>query len=349
MNRKFKTIVSIILTLCMLMSFVSTASAAQSNEYVDPAEVWLSSNSRTNELDINSTTTYETLYCTVCEKNTTALVYRVPEYTRSGETALNRDVLYSDGTKIDGRSKGNLDEGTPGIDAYYTGYHWTKSVCQTCGTINSSEGYAIYDFNNNVFSLNPCDNNFYLQFDNTTYEPHNEDYHLTTLKRGEYCKFCKGTYARATKGLEEHIFTKQVDGQIGNNRFYIAEKCDDCGFETSEYITAKTVVASYYGVEDGEAHTLTVSDLSENGVKTSVRYGTSADSCTRTSAPNYTQAGYYTVYYEIDYTYAGEIMTENGKKIIPSEIRYFEVKSIHFNLFSIFVVHTPPTHPCSCS
>ena len=45
---------------------------------------------------------------------------------------------------------------------------------------------------------------------------------------------------------------------------------------------------------------------------TSIRYGDTADSCTKTSAPNYTQAGYYTVYYKINYSYAGETMTENG-------------------------------------
>ena len=58
-------------------------------------------------------------------------------------------------------------------------------------------------------------------------------------------------------------------------------------------------------VMETEEHTgwgITVSDLSDRGVRTSIRYGTSADSCTKTSAPNYTQAGYYTVYYEIDYS-----------------------------------------------
>ena len=78
-----------------------TTFAAQSNEYVDPADNWLSSNNRTNELDVNATTTYETQFCCVCNMQTTVLTYRVPEYTRSGETALNRDVRYSDGTCLD--------------------------------------------------------------------------------------------------------------------------------------------------------------------------------------------------------------------------------------------------------
>ena len=60
------------------------------------------------------------------------------------------------------------------------------------------------------------------------------------------------------------------------------------------------------------AHTVTVSDLSDNGVHTSIRYGTKAGSCNQTSAPNYTEAGYYPVYYEIDYEYDGENMVENG-------------------------------------
>ena len=308
-----KSVISMLLALVIIAGTLPVSVfAAQSNEYVDPADNWLSSNNRTNELDVNATITNETQYCNVCKKHTSVLTYRVPEYTKTGETALNRGVRYSDGTCIDGVSKGNLDNGTPGVDAYYTGYHFTKAVCQTCGTINSGDGPTDYDFNNNVYSLNSCDHNFFLDFDATTYEPYDESRHLTTLKRGEYCKFCKGTFARASRGLESHDFTESVDAQLGNNRFYVAEKCDDCGYETSEYVTAKSVVASYYGTADGEAHTLTVSDLSDSGVKTSIRYGDTADSCTKSSAPNYTQAGYYTVYYKINYSYAGETMTENG-------------------------------------
>ena len=57
------------------------------------------------------------------------------DYTKTCETALNSGVRYSDRTCIDGVSKGTLDNGTPGIDVCYTGYHFTKTVCQTCGTI----------------------------------------------------------------------------------------------------------------------------------------------------------------------------------------------------------------------
>lgn len=76
----------------------------------------------------------------------------------------------------------------------------------------------------------------------------------------------------------------------------------DCAYAKTSYTAAKAVVADYYGVADGAPHTVTVSDLSEAGVTTAVRYGHSADACTLTSAPNYTEAGNYTVYYEITYT-----------------------------------------------
>ena len=313
MKGKFRTLISGLLTIAMLLSTAPTfVFAAQSNEYVDPADSWISANGRTNELDVNATTTYETQYCFVCDKHTTVITYRVPEYTKSGETALNRGVMYSDSTLIGGEGTGNLDDGTPGVNAYYTSYHWTKAVCQNCGTINTINGPDSYGYNRNVYNLNSCDHNFFLEFDNTTYEHYNDTYHTTIYKAGEYCQFCKGTSSIAEREREAHNFIEHVDGQVSNNRFYITETCEDCGFVTSEYVAAKSVVSSYYGEVDGSAHTVSVEDLSENGVHTSIRYGTSANDCYLTSAPNYTEAGYYPVYYEIDYRYSGNSITENG-------------------------------------
>ena len=312
-RRKIKRILAGIMAASMAISLVPTLSyAAQSNEYVDPADVWIEANGRTNELDINATTTYETVYCPVCDMETTQLTYRVPEYTKSGETALNRGVQWSDGTMIDGKSKGNVDSGTPGIDAYYTGYHYTKSVCQNCGTINSVDGTDSYSFSKNVYGLNSCDHDFFLDFDNTTHTPYNSKYHTMVLKKGQYCQFCKGTFARATEKQETHSFDETIDGELGNQRFHITGECEDCGYIKNEYIAAKSVIQSYYGKADGQAHTVTISDLSESGVNTSIRYGTSASKCNLTSAPNYTDEGYYPVYYEITYSYSGESMTENG-------------------------------------
>ncbi len=313
MKTKLKSILSIFLMLTMLLSlFPAVVNAAQVSEYVDPADNWLKTNSRTNELDINAVITYETQWCWFCARHATMMTYRVPEYTKSGVSALNYGVMYSDGTTIDGEGIGSTDTGTPGVDAYYTGYHYTKSVCQTCGTLNTIDGKDVYSFSKNVYMLNSCDNNFFLDFDNTTYAEYNDRQHITTLKKGEYCQFCKGTYARATEKRESHNFTTTVDGQVGNSRFLLEEHCDDCGYDTIEFVAAKSVISSYYGNVDGMAHTVSVTELSDNEVHTSIRYGTEADSCNMTSAPNYTEAGYYHVYYEIDYQFEGESMTENG-------------------------------------
>ena len=313
-NKIISSILAAVMAVGSLPSMLPqiTAHAAQSNEYVDPADVWVSANGRTNELDINATITYETYFCPQCNMETTSMTYRVPEYTRSGETAYNHGVFFSDGMSEDGTTKGNPDNGTPGVDAFYTGYHYTKTVCQNCGIINSSDGKGAYSYNKNVYSLNACSSAFFLDFDNTTYEQHNDKHHITTLKRGQYCQFCKGTKARATEKEEAHGFTEHIDAQLGNQRFHITGECNDCGYIKNDYAVAKSVVQSYYGNVDGKAHTVTVSDLSESGVNTKIRYGESANNCTLTSAPNYTEAGYYPVYYEIRYTYDGESMTENG-------------------------------------
>lgn len=309
-----KSLLSVLLAAVMTVGALPavSVSAAQVNEYIDPADVWITSNGRTNELDFNATITQETCWCPVCNKDTINLTYRTPEYTKSGTTALNRGVQYSDGTMTDGVTKGNTDDGRPGVDATYTTYHWTKSVCQICGTINAVDGEGAYSFGKNVYSLNSCDHDFFLDFDNTTYTPYDSDYHTTVLKKGQYCQFCKGTLARATEKKEAHNFDETVISEIGNQRFHITGECADCGYTKNEYAAAKSVVQSYYGFVDGAAHTVTVSDLSDSGVHTKIRYGTEADNCNKTSAPNYTEAGYYPVYYEIDYSYDGESMTENG-------------------------------------
>ena len=140
-RNKAKNILSAALSAVMLIGSMPTLTfAAQVNEYVDPADIWVSANGRTNELDFNATITQETAWCSVCNKDTIMLTYRTPEYTKTGTTALNRGVKFSDGTMVDGETKGNLDGGRPNQDAAYTTYHWTKSICQTCGTINSIDG-----------------------------------------------------------------------------------------------------------------------------------------------------------------------------------------------------------------
>ena len=303
-----------LLTLTLCLSMIPTASAAQQNSYHDPVEHWQQASNRTNELDVNAIVTHETFYCATCRENTDFTVWRVPEYTRSGETALNRNVKYSNGMCIDEVTVGSLDAGVPGENAYYTGYHWTKSVCSRCGDWNSNEtNGAPYAWDKNIYVLHDCAAKFYLDLPETVaHEYVDSKYHRTVTKGGTYCCFCYGTNYEKSSVLERHDMETETLPQPAHGRFAAVEKCRLCDYTRYDYTAAKAVVASYYGVVDGQPHTISVTDLSEAGVRTAIRYGNSADSCTMTTAPNYTDEGQYTVYYEITYTCDGVDMTENG-------------------------------------
>ena len=303
-----------LLTLTLCLGMIPTASAAQQNSYHDPVEHWQQASNRTNELDVNAIVTHETFYCATCRENTDFTVWRVPEYTRSGETALNRNVKYSNGMCIDEVTVGSLDTGVPGENAYYTGYHWTKSVCSRCGDWNSNEtNGAPYAWDKNIYVLHDCAAKFYLDLPETvTHEYVDSKYHRTVTKGGTYCCFCYGTNYEKSSVLERHDMAAETLPQPAHGRFAAVEKCRLCNYTCYDYTAAKAVVASYYGVADGQPHTISVTDLSEAGVRTAIRYGNSADSCTMTTAPNYTDEGQYTVYYEITYTCDGVDMTENG-------------------------------------
>lgn len=316
MNKSVKThgkrMTALMLVLVLVVSlFSTTAMAAQEDNYHDPAEHWLSAVNRTNELDANATVTHETFVCSICKQPTSFMVWRTPEYSRDGVTALSRNVKYSDGTCIDGESVGVIFDGTPGKDAYYTGYHWTKAMCETCGTMHSNGGG--YMLGKNVYYLYDCAAEFTEELpDQVKYEYADSTYHTKTTKGGSYCCFCFGTNHTSSSVLERHNMQTEIIPQISNDRFAIVKHCTDCEYTSTSYVAAKSVIADYYGVVDGQPHTVTISDLSEAGVSTQIRYGNSADSCTLTSAPNYTEKGQYNVYYEITYTYSSMSMTENG-------------------------------------
>lgn len=302
-----------LLAVVMLFSLVPAAFAAQENGYHDPAEHWLTASNRTNELDANAVVTHETFNCCVCGKPTSFTAFRTPEYTRDGVTALNRNVMYSDGTMIDGEGKGNVNDGTPGKDATYTGYHWTKAVCDTCGTLNSNGGDGDYNYNRNVYKLYDCAAEFMEDLEeSTSYEYADDAHHTKTVTGGSYCCFCYGTHHTEKSSLERHDLQREIVPELAHQQFTVKDACSLCGYEKKSYTAAKSVVADYYGEVDGKPHTLTVTDLSEAGVTTQIRYGNSAEGCTLSSAPNYTEAGQYTVYYEITYTYKNTSMTENG-------------------------------------
>ena len=144
------------MTFAMISSSIPVAYAGQQNSYHDPADNWLESANRTEELDVNSTVTKETFQCYSCGAKRLFTVMRTPEYTRDGQTALSRNVRYSDGTMTDGETMGAILDGTPNKDASYTGYHFTKAICDTCATINGNLATTDYGFNKNVYWLYDC-------------------------------------------------------------------------------------------------------------------------------------------------------------------------------------------------
>lgn len=304
---------ALLLSLALCVGLVPSAFAAQQNSYHDPADHWQEANNRTNELDANATVTHETFTCGECGQETSFLAFRTPEYTRDGQTAMTRNVRYSDGTMIGGEDKGSILDGVPGKDAYYTGYHWTKAVCETCGGINTNMSKTDYCYQNNVYWLYDCASNFFEELPETkTIEQSDSSYHRVTITSGEYCGFCYGTYKETSSSLERHNMETAIRPELAHDRFVEMDTCADCGYAETDYTAAKSVVADYFGVVDGQPHTVTVSDLSEAGVTTAIRYGHSADACTLTSAPNYTEAGDYAVYYEITYTFQNTDMVEDG-------------------------------------
>jgi len=128
-----KRLLAFILMLSVLLGSVPVpghshvAYAAQQNSYHDPAEHWMSAVNRTNELDANAVVTEETFTCYNCGKASLFTVWRTPEYTRSGSSNLGHNVKYSDGTMVDGSTLSDVDEGKPGVNAYYTQHHWSAT------------------------------------------------------------------------------------------------------------------------------------------------------------------------------------------------------------------------------
>lgn len=305
---------SLLLVIAALLALLPGAAlAGQQDEYHDPAEHWLDAANRTNELDVNSVIMKESFLCRTCKINTTFTLYRVPEYTSDGISARTRDVRYSDGTVSDGSHKAATLEMRPSAGGIYTGWHWDKSVCDVCGTFNSNRGVDEYSYGKNVYQLDDCNPVFNQQLaEEVSYSSVDDTNHRRTANGGSYCGFCYGTRYTASSKLEKHELDETVIPQLGHQRFLIHEGCSLCEYEKTNYVTAKSVISNYYGIADGASHTLLITDLSDSGVTTSIRYGNSADACTMLTPPAYTEAGQYTVYYSVTYFFGGSSMTENG-------------------------------------
>ena len=314
------------LVLCLGMFPFSASAANQATDYRDPAEHWLDAAGRTNEFNVNSVVSNGTIYCRHCTElqngspsaqpyvYTSSLTYRVPEYTKDGVSNASRNIRYSDGVMIDEESTSNVIYLSPNSGGIYTGYHWTKTMCMGCGCINTNISCASHGYMTDVFTLYDCASDFDQQTlpESTDWEYLDSTYHYKTVTNGTYCGFCFGTRKNTSTKTERHTMERTIRSELSHDRFVMMDNCSGCGFSKTSYTLAKSVVSNYEGLADGQPHTISVSDLSDAGVTAKIRYGTSADSCTLTSAPNYVEAGSYPIYYQITYTFQNTDMVEDG-------------------------------------
>ena len=307
-------LLALLLAMLLALSLLPlTALAGQEDGYHDPAEHWLSASNRTNELDVNAVVTHETAHCFLCGMDSAITVWRTPEYSRDGQSALVRNIGFSDGTLLDGSGTGTILDGKPGVNATYTGYHWTKSMCEACGGLNTNGGNESYAFCKNIYLLYDCAPAFTEELDAVvTYERVDANYHRKLTDGGSCCAFCYGTRHSHAESLERHTLHTDVFPELDRQRFAVVTHCAQCDYADREYLAAKAVVADYFGTVDGQAHSISVTDLSESGVSVQVRYGNSADACTLRVPPAYSEAGQYSVYYQITYSCQGVSMEENG-------------------------------------
>lgn len=177
-------LLALLLAMLLALSLLPlTALAGQEDGYHDPAEHWLSASNRTNELDVNAVVTHETAHCFLCGMDSAITVWRTPEYSRDGQSALVRNIGFSDGTLLDGSGTGTILDGKPGVNATYTGYHWTKSMCEACGGLNTNGGNESYAFCKNIYLLYDCAPAFTEELDAAvTYERVDANYHFSWSK-----------------------------------------------------------------------------------------------------------------------------------------------------------------------
>ena len=325
-NTKPKRLLALLLAMVLALGMIplSASAASQENIYHDPTEHWLEGGSRADTFTQNATRTYGTMWCRYCteEQNgsvtqpyvyTACITYRVPEYTSTGVSDATRNIGYSDGYTTTGDTA-NVNYQSPNDGGIYTGYHWSKSMCLRCGRINTNYPLSDHCYDRDVYILYDCASSFEQQTGptETTWEYLDSDRHIKTVTQAKYCGFCFGTTKTTNTVTEPHALEESIRPELAHDRFVVMDSCQDCEYDKTQYVLAKSVVANYEGVVDGQPHTITVSDLSEAGVTTQIRYGESAETCTLTSAPNYTEAGSYPVYYQITYTYDNTNMVEDG-------------------------------------
>ena len=99
------------------------------------------------------------------------------------------------------------------------GYHWTKAVCEVCGTINSNMGATSYACNKNVYWLYDCAADFFEELPETqTVEQVDSTYHRVITTSGEYCGFCYGTFKEENSTLERHHMENAIRPELAHDR-----------------------------------------------------------------------------------------------------------------------------------
>ena len=322
---------------------VLNVSAAQYDTYIDPAKNWIYSQNHIDDLERNAIVTTETQYCATCLHETPMTIWRVPEYTISGDSLYNRfGPICSDGwlnQKGNERMVGTADLSAPyfkgrndsSARGKYTGFHWTKSVCQICGNYNqgNSADTDPHSFGRNVFELNVCKSWVdiptamaksieQLTSNDTALGYDHDKLHKVISHGGTYCQFCYGTdYDGESINYETHSLDIAIDPQISNHRFHVAKDCDDCGYTNSFDSAAWVTVTGYTGVVDGYKHSVAVHEYCDSDVSYKIRYQNDNGAYTLTAAPEYEDAGTYDVNYMITYAYDDDSdmdsdMTEYG-------------------------------------
>ena len=138
-------------------------------------------------------------------------------------------------------------------------------MCLRCGRINTNYPISDHCYDRDVYILYDCASSFEQQTGptETTWEYLDSQRHIKTVTQAKYCGFCFGTTKTTNTVTEPHSLEEVIRPELAHDRFVVMDSCHDCDYGKTQYVLAKSVVANYEGVVDGQPHTITVSDLSE--------------------------------------------------------------------------------------
>ena len=139
----------------------------------------------------------------MCDTARTFTVWRVPEYTLDGMSALSRNIVHSDGTMLDGTSKGTILDGIPASRLRTLGITGPKRSARAAAPTTPTR--TSFDIGKNVYILFDCAEEFTKTLEETVaYTCADSSYHTKTTTGGSYCGFCYGTHKEESSVLERH-------------------------------------------------------------------------------------------------------------------------------------------------